>query len=378
MKIVMSSGHGKYIRGAADILDEVNEARRVVERVAEKLRKSAVDVVTFHDDVSSSQNENLERIVSFHNTQGPRDLDVSVHFNAYEHTADAMGTECLHVAQETIAASVSAAIAAATELPDRGAKYRGDLYFLNNTDEAAILIETVFVDSAADATAYTYNFDAICDGIATALLNLDIDYAPPEPEPEPPEPPPYTGDNRIEIVGAVHGDVAVSINGHIVHAPDARVSNAVTLNVNMQGDVTLVLNGQEFHNKTDATPPNQTEIIATVFGGESDYNVSAYDEDKVLNDVDLYVALPDRFEGERPMVRVVNRATGMFAEASIEDVGPWNTDDPYWETCTRPQAETGFDEKGRATNGAGIDLSPALAAALGIDGKGKVDWDFVY
>jgi hypothetical protein len=30
---------------------------------------------------------------------------------------------------------------------------------------------------------------------------------------------------------------------------------------------------------------------------------------------------------------------------------------------------------GRTTNGAGIDLSPALAEALGIDGMGDVDWD---
>jgi hypothetical protein len=30
--IVISSGHGKYVRGASGLLDEVDEARRVVER----------------------------------------------------------------------------------------------------------------------------------------------------------------------------------------------------------------------------------------------------------------------------------------------------------------------------------------------------------
>jgi hypothetical protein len=124
-------------------------------------------------------------------------------------------------------------------------------------------------------------------------------------------------------------------------------------------------------------PPNQCGIICTVFGGEADYNVSAYDEDQVLNDTDFYVALPDRFEGERPLVRVYNSATGESVLAEIWDVGPWNTDDPYWETGERPQAESGTDMDGRKTNGAGIDLSPALADALGIDGKGEVDWDFV-
>jgi N-acetylmuramoyl-L-alanine amidase len=37
-KIVISSGHGKLVRGASGILDEVNEARRVVEATAAKLR----------------------------------------------------------------------------------------------------------------------------------------------------------------------------------------------------------------------------------------------------------------------------------------------------------------------------------------------------
>jgi hypothetical protein len=124
-------------------------------------------------------------------------------------------------------------------------------------------------------------------------------------------------------------------------------------------------------------PPNQCGIICTVFGGEADYNVSAYDEDVVLNDTDFYVALPDRFEGERPLVRVYNRATGASEIAEIWDVGPWNTNDPYWETGERPQAESGTDMSGRETNFAGIDLSPALADALGIDGMGEVDWDFI-
>src|SRR4029077_3837135 len=93
---------------------------------------------------------------------------------------------------------------------------------------------------------------------------------------------------------------------------------------------------------------------------------------------DFYVALPDRFEGERPLVRVRNCETGLSEVAEIWDVGPWNIDDPYWETGDRPQAESGTDMSGRKTNGAGIDISPALADALGIDGMGQVDWDFLW
>ena len=37
-RIVISSGHGKYVRGASGIIDEVDEARRVVEHLADELR----------------------------------------------------------------------------------------------------------------------------------------------------------------------------------------------------------------------------------------------------------------------------------------------------------------------------------------------------
>lgn len=116
-------------------------------------------------------------------------------------------------------------------------------------------------------------------------------------------------------------------------------------------------------------------ITATVFGGIGDPNSSAYDG-HFITDSELGVALPDRLKS-RPKVRVFNSATGTSVDCDIVDVGPWNTDDPYWETGERPQAETGTDRRGRRTNLAGIDLTPAAAQAIGIPGKGKVDWEFI-
>jgi N-acetylmuramoyl-L-alanine amidase len=368
MKIVISSGHGKLVRGASGYLDEVNEARRVVERVAEYLRDMNVDVQTFHDDTSTSQDQNLKTIVDYHNAQ-LRALDVSVHFNAYETTSKPMGVEVLYVTQEELASTLSEALAEAQGLPDRGGKYRSDLYFLNNTEEPSILIETCFVDSSTDAAAYEQKFEDVCRTIAEVVSGSTVS-VPPEPETEPePE------GNRVDIVGAVQGDVTVIINGQVVHG-NTRCLHIVSMQITMQGDVTVSINGQDFHNKP-SIPTNQTEITASVFGGASDYNTSAYDPNKVLNDTDLYIALPDRFEGERPLVRVYNRETGISATAEIWDVGPWNTDDPYWDKGTRPQAESGTDMQGDETNGAGIDLSPALAKILKVDGMGIVDWEFV-
>jgi hypothetical protein len=177
-KIVMSSGHGLYVRGAEGPepwgLDEVNEARKVVEAVADRLRKLGVDVVTYHDDVSQTQDENLERIVSFHNAQSPHDLDVSVHFNAYVPTSDPMGCEVLYVTQDVLAEDLSATMADAADFINRGPKYRDDLYFLNNTENPAILSETCFVDSEADVKLYHEHFDALCEAIATTLAGREV------------------------------------------------------------------------------------------------------------------------------------------------------------------------------------------------------------
>ena len=98
------------------------------------------------------------------------------------------------------------------------------------------------------------------------------------------------------------------------------------------------------------------------------------------------MALPDRFEGARPDVEVMNEDGEIFP-ATIEDVGPWMTDDPYWDKGTRPIAEQCYasktplpsgPQKGRVpSNPAGIDLSPSLARSLGIDGMGRVSWRLV-
>lgn len=168
MSSVISSGHGKIVRGASGVLDEVNEARRVVEEVAEILKKRSMSVLVFHDDTSKTQSENLKTIVNYHNAQ-TRDLDVSVHFNAFEKTDKPMGTEVLYLTQQALAAEMSAAIAQAALFVNRGAKKRTDLAFLNNTKEPAILIEVCFVDSTADAEAYRAHFKAICTAIADTI-----------------------------------------------------------------------------------------------------------------------------------------------------------------------------------------------------------------
>jgi N-acetylmuramoyl-L-alanine amidase len=200
--IAISSGHGLKVRGASGILDEVDEARKVVEQVAKELTAREVVVNTFHDNVSVSQSENLNRITDWHNDQD-RELDISVHFNAYEQVDKPMGTEVLYVTQAELADEMSAVIAQAGGFIDRGPKKRTDLHFLNATDKPSILLEVCFVDSEADAELYKKQYNHICKAIADLLAGTDTETAPPPPR-----------QSRIDI--QVSGDVTVTVNGERV------------------------------------------------------------------------------------------------------------------------------------------------------------------
>jgi hypothetical protein len=205
--IVISAGHGLYIRGAAGspippYLDEYDENVKVVNRVFELLQAGGVSVKKFIDTTSRDQNTNLNAIVNYHNAQ-TRQLDVSIHFNANVKTSSPMGTECLYVTQNTLAGEVSHAIARAGAFKDRGPKKRTDLFFLNNTEMPAILVEVCFVDSKADADLYRQHFENICQALAEAIAGRSL--APPGPEPEPPPdvetglPPKFSDDQILQI-----------------------------------------------------------------------------------------------------------------------------------------------------------------------------------
>ena len=189
--ICISSGHSLHVRGAAGspvppYLDEVDEARRVVDRVALILNSAGVTVKSYHDNISKTQNENLNRIVDWHNSQEAHDLDVSVHFNASKVTSNPVGTECWYKTQSELAGQVSLAIADASGLKNRGAKPSNSLFFLNSTSAPAILIEVAFVDSTADSDLYRRHFEQICSAIAATVAGKTIGAAPTPPPLEPP------------------------------------------------------------------------------------------------------------------------------------------------------------------------------------------------
>lgn len=167
-QVNISSGHSINCQGAVDIINEVTEAKKVVDRVYDIIKASGKACYKYHD-TSSSSSQNLVNIVNWHN--GFKDgVDVSIHFNAYTHTDKAMGTEVCYYSQPTLAKEVSKNIANAGGFIDRGAKQRTGLYFLKHTNKPAILIEVCFVDSVKDVELYKANFENICQAIAKSLI----------------------------------------------------------------------------------------------------------------------------------------------------------------------------------------------------------------
>ena len=175
-QVNISSGHSINCQGAADIINEVTEARKVVDRVYEIVKASGKQCYKYHD-TSSSSTQNLVNIVNWHN--GFKDgVDVSIHFNAYTHVDKPMGVEVCYYSNSSLATAVSKEIATAGGFIDRGAKQRTGLYFLKHTNKPAILIEVCFVDSVADVNLYRANFERICQAIAKSLIGSIVAQAP--------------------------------------------------------------------------------------------------------------------------------------------------------------------------------------------------------
>ncbi|WP_195515649.1 peptidoglycan-binding protein [Paraclostridium bifermentans] len=167
-QVNISSGHSINCQGMSDVINEVNEAIRVVNRVHDIVKASGKDCYKYHDTASSSL-QNLANIVNFHN-QYKDGVDVSIHFNANAHTDNPMGVEVCYYSDSTLASQMSKAIADAGGFKNRGAKQRTGLYFLKRTTKPSILIEVCFGDSTKDCELYKKNFEAICQAMAKTLI----------------------------------------------------------------------------------------------------------------------------------------------------------------------------------------------------------------
>lgn len=176
MKVTMSSGHGKKVAGASCFVDEVTEARKVVDRtkaIADTIQKNAITI--YHENTTTNKRDNLNTIVKYHNGTS-RDLDVSIHFNSAtfngaKSTNNAVGIEILYATDrgKPHAEALVSKLVKATGLKNRGAKKMSNLGFLNNTNKPAILLEVCFVNSKEDVKVYQAKFEELCIALAEYL-----------------------------------------------------------------------------------------------------------------------------------------------------------------------------------------------------------------
>lgn len=151
-KYNVHGGHNKKVPGASGYLDEVTEDRKVKDAVIKYLRAAGHTVYDCTDDAGTTQSKNLANIVAKCNAHSGITLDISIHLNAGGGT----GCEVYYTSSKgkTYAGKVSAAVASALGIKDRGAKESDTLYVLKHTTAPAILVECCFVDNKTDKAAW--------------------------------------------------------------------------------------------------------------------------------------------------------------------------------------------------------------------------------
>lgn len=157
--IAISGGHNKIVQGASCYINEVTEDRKVVEAFRKYAKELNLSCYVCHDDVGKTQSENLKNIVANHNKK-KRDLDISVHFNAYKKVGKdgkSKGVEVWVYDEKSECYDLAKEICeelAKLGFTNRGVKVSKSLAFLKNTEKPAMLIEFCFVDDKDDTDLY--------------------------------------------------------------------------------------------------------------------------------------------------------------------------------------------------------------------------------
>ena len=158
-KYNVHGGHNSIVPGAASILNEVTEDRKVKNKLISLLKSAGHTAYDCTDDVGKTSGANLANIVAKCNKHSV-DLDISIHLNSGRSDTKGDGSTggvevfCYDSKTKDIAQNICDAIAADFGNHDRGVKYSTGLYVLRNTKSKAILIECGFVDDKDDAKVW--------------------------------------------------------------------------------------------------------------------------------------------------------------------------------------------------------------------------------
>lgn len=158
-KYNVHGGHNSIVPGAASILNEVTEDRKVKNKLISLLKGAGHTVYDCTDDAGRTSGANLANIVAKCNKHSV-DLDISIHLNAGRNDSKGDGSTggvevfCYDNRTKSVAEKITDAIAEEFGYHNRGVKYSTGLYVLRNTKSKAILIECCFVDDKDDAKVW--------------------------------------------------------------------------------------------------------------------------------------------------------------------------------------------------------------------------------
>jgi N-acetylmuramoyl-L-alanine amidase len=177
MVINVHGGHSLKCRGAKAVLDEVDEDRKVKNKVIELLRAEGHTVYDCTDDEGTTQSANLYNIVKKCNAHAVN-LDVSIHLNAGRNDTKGDGktggVEVYGYNNDVrdVSQRICQKIASSLGVTNRGFKISTSLYVLRKTKAKAILIECCFVDDRDDAKRW--NADKCAVAIVEGILNRPV------------------------------------------------------------------------------------------------------------------------------------------------------------------------------------------------------------
>ena len=186
-KYNVHGGHNSIVPGAASLLNEVTEDRKVKNELISLLKAAGNTVYDCTDDKGTTQSKNLANIVAKCNAHSV-DLDISIHLNSgrKDKSGDGKtgGVEVLicNAAVKDTAKKIADAIAKefgytlrsddTTPSGCSGVKVTKGLYVLNHTKAKACLIECCFVDDKDDAKVW--NAKRCAAAIAKALIGKSV------------------------------------------------------------------------------------------------------------------------------------------------------------------------------------------------------------
>lgn len=181
-KTTVRGGHNFKATGAAALINEVVEDRKVKDAVIKYLKILGHEVL----DVTAEnldKNSDLAYGVNKANNWGA-DLFISIHFNKrYDSYNGAIGTESWIYKNNSIK-NISDRICknlSSLGFKNRGTKYNPNLYELSKTKMPAIIVEVCFVEATKDVELYKkIGPDKIGQAIAEAIADKKVPNETPE------------------------------------------------------------------------------------------------------------------------------------------------------------------------------------------------------